>query len=243
MLSTVLAKLGATLIAVGLVGLVFLALEQIGVAPPATIAKLRPDAVGPLSATSPVGDSPAPEPARRVAVGLAPTETPEGEAADSAAASNAVIAANESAAITRVVVPSISLDSEVVSARLVERGGATTWEVPSFKAGHAEHTAGAGEAGTAVLFGHIDSRNHGNVFRALDGIGVGDQVLVSSPARQFTYRVTDVRTVSRTDVQVLQPTETASVALVTCTGLWLPFIWDYTDRLVIQAELIALPSS
>jgi len=24
--------------------------------------------------------------------------------------------------------------------------------------------------------------------------------------------------------------------MITCTGLWLPLIWEYTDRLVVRAE-------
>jgi len=27
------------------------------------------------------------------------------------------------------------------------------------------------------------------------------------------------------------------VSLITCTGVWLPTIWDYTERLVVRAEL------
>ena len=35
--------------------------------------------------------------------------------------------------------------------------------------------------------------------------------------------------------------ETASLTLITCTGLWLPTIWDYTERLVVRADLLDPP--
>jgi LPXTG-site transpeptidase (sortase) family protein len=141
--------------------------------------------------------------------------------------------------ITRVVIPDISLDAPAVAAGLVERGGAITWDVPPFKIGHAQETAGAGDVGNAVLVGHVTSRSLGNVFEHLHEVAPGDAVEVFSNDRQFTYRVVDVRTVGRTDVSVVQTTVTPSVTLLTCTGLWLPLLNDYAERVVVRAELVS----
>jgi LPXTG-site transpeptidase (sortase) family protein len=62
-------------------------------------------------------------------------------------------------------------------------------------------------------------------------------VSVFSAQREFEYRVVSVRSVSRSDVSVLDSTETPALTLITCTGLWLPTVWDYTERLVVSAEL------
>lgn len=140
--------------------------------------------------------------------------------------------------ITRAVVPRIALEAEVVPAAFVERDGGTTWEVPAFKAGHAQHSAGAGEPGNAVLLGHVSSRNAGDVFKDLGHVQPGDVVHAFSEARRFEYRVVDVRALPRTDLSSVQPTEAATLSLITCTGLWLPTIWDYTERLVVRAELV-----
>src|SRR5687767_7310469 len=43
-------------------------------------------------------------------------------------------------AITRLAVDRVGISADVVPARLVERDGGTTWEVPAFKVGHAEST-------------------------------------------------------------------------------------------------------
>ena len=139
--------------------------------------------------------------------------------------------------VTGIVMPRIALEAEIVPARLVEKNGGVTWEVPAFKAGHAEATAGAGGFGNVVLLGHVASRNAGNVFQDLDEARVGDQVQVYSGTHEFQYRVVDVRKVSRTDVSVVKPTETASLSLITCTGVWLPLVRDYAERLVVRAEL------
>src|SRR4051812_1567593 len=120
--------------------------------------------------------------------------------------------------ITGVAMPSISLQAEVVPAKLVPTDGGLTWEVPAFKAGHAEASAGAGETGNAVLFGHVVSKHLGNVFKDLDKIRVGDRVQVLSERQEFDYEVVDVREVDRTDVSVVQPTAKPSISLITCTG-------------------------
>lgn len=140
--------------------------------------------------------------------------------------------------ITRILIPRIRLEADVSSAELVERDGGMTWEVPAFRAGHAEATAGAGDPGNAVLLGHLASRGAGDVFRDLNTARVGDLVRVSSGEDTFEYRVVAVRTVPRTDVSILGPTRTATLSLVTCAGTWLPLIRDYTQRLVVHAELV-----
>jgi len=139
--------------------------------------------------------------------------------------------------------PSISLRAEVVPAKLVPTDGGLTWEVPAFKAGHAEASAGAGETGNAVLFGHVVSKHLGNVFKDLDKIRVGDRVQVLSERQEFDYEVVDVREVDRTDVSVVQPTAKPSISLITCTGLWLPPVRDFAKRLVVRAELINAESA
>ena len=141
--------------------------------------------------------------------------------------------------ISRVAIPGIGLDAEVVSAQLVERDGGLTWEIPAFKVGHAEDTASAGEPGNAVLLGHVSSLHAGNVFKDLDRARIGDVVELYAGNQRFEYRVTDVRSVARTDVSPLQPTDTPAATLITCTGVWLPTLRDYTQRLVVRAALVA----
>lgn len=139
--------------------------------------------------------------------------------------------------ITHVRVEQIGLDVDVVPARLIERDAGTTWEVPAFRVGHAEWTAGAGEPGNAVLLGHVTSVRSGNVFHDLDKVEIGDVVEVFAEDQRFDYRISEVARVPRDASDVLEQGTQASVTLITCTGVWLPTIWDYTERLVVRAEL------
>jgi sortase A len=140
-------------------------------------------------------------------------------------------------AITHVEIPAISLSADVVPAGLVERDGGVTWEVPAFKIGHAETTAGAGQPGNAVLLGHVTSVRSGDVFANLDQVTVGQAINVFADSTAFTYTVVSTTHVPRTDTTSIEPGEAAAVSLITCTGVWLPTIWDYTERLVVRAEL------
>jgi LPXTG-site transpeptidase (sortase) family protein len=142
-------------------------------------------------------------------------------------------------AITRLVIASIDLDTDVVPAPLVESNGVLTWMVPAFKAGHLEDTAGAGKRGNAVLMGHVSSIHSGDVFKNLDRVQVGDEVEVFSSERRFTYLVYETRSVPRTDVAMVEPMSEPIISLFTCTGLWDPVAWDFMERLFVRARLVA----
>lgn len=139
--------------------------------------------------------------------------------------------------ITEIRLPSISLSAPVVPSRVIDVGGATTWEVPAFKVGHAEGTVGAGQPGNAVLLGHVASQGLGNVFLHLERVRPGDIVHIASDDEEFAYRVEEIHTVSRTDVSVIEPSERSVITLLTCTGLWLPQLKDYSERLIVRAVL------
>ena len=139
----------------------------------------------------------------------------------------------------RLRIPRIRLDSEVVPARLVRlggEGGAVTWEVPAHRVGHAQGTAGPGAAGNTVLLGHVSSINAGNVFAQLDRVQVGDEIAVEGDAA-YTYRVTEVRRVTRDDLSVMAPADGSVLTLITCTGAWMPDALDYSHRLAVRAVL------
>lgn len=206
---------GNLFVVVGLAGLAYLAVATSGVLQPPqerSVVTLRPPA----------------------AAVEAPTDEPTMETA----AVQPDPAPDPLEPITHIRLPRLQIDSEVVPSPFVQVADSGTWEVPAFKVGHAEYTAGAGQAGNAVLFGHVTSRSLGNVFQTLERARRGDIVEISTGSEDFTYQVVDVRRVLRTDVSVVEPTDTASASLITCTGLWLPYLNDYAERLVVRAELV-----
>ena len=143
--------------------------------------------------------------------------------------------------ITRLVIGSIGLDTPVLPAPLAEHDGATTWDVPPKVAGHAEGTPGAGEPGNAILIGHLTSIHLGDVFLHLQDVRPGDLVVAYSGDQPFDYRVSASGDVDRNDLSVLGPTVMPSLTMITCSGLWLPTVWDYAERRVVRAEITSAP--
>jgi sortase A len=104
------------------------------------------------------------------------------------------------------------------------------WE--QLKKGVGQHigTADPGQKGNMVVSAHNDI--FGELFRNLDQLKPGDQVLVSTATRQWEYRVTGVQLVAPTDVSVMAPTERATLTMVSCY----PYLVD-KQRIVVTAEL------
>lgn len=104
------------------------------------------------------------------------------------------------------------------------------WE--QLKKGVGQHLGSAlpGEPGNVVLSAHNDI--FGELFRDLDQLRPGDEVILSTPTRDFTYRVTGMRIVEPTDVSVMEPTKRATVTLISCY----PYLVD-NQRIAVFAEL------
>jgi len=100
------------------------------------------------------------------------------------------------------------------------------------KKGVGQHagTANPGQKGNLVVSAHNDI--FGELFRHLDRLKPGDEVLVSTATRQWEYRVTGVQIVEPTDVSVMAPTERPTLTLVSCY----PYLVD-NQRIVVFAEL------
>lgn len=104
------------------------------------------------------------------------------------------------------------------------------WE--QLKKGVGQHlgTANPGQAGNIVLSAHNDI--FGELFRHLDRLQPGDEIVLSTSAREFSYRVTGMRIVEPTEVSVMEPTDKPTVTLISCY----PYLVD-NQRIVVFAEL------
>jgi len=139
------------------------------------------------------------------------------------------------AAASRVRLSRIGLNSEVVDSKFDPNSA--TWAIPAFKVGHAEYTGLAGEPGNAVLLGHVTSLRSGHVFSELHRAKAGDEIELWSEGQSYTYTVVEVKNVPRDDISVLASTKRPTLSLITCSGVWLPQLADYSERLVVRAEL------
>jgi LPXTG-site transpeptidase (sortase) family protein len=234
-MSRILTIGGTALYAIGLTGLAVI----VGLSILARIEQANEDATPRIHAESRLAE---------LASSTAPVAVADDEAIDRDAdvlADEPVVAEVVAPApmpITHLRISRIQLDAEVVDAPFVDKTGGATWEVPRFKAGHAEYTAGAGEIGNAVIFGHLTSLTLGNVFQHLDRTRVGDVVQIFTADQTYDYKVIEVRRVPRTEVSVMDPTDYAAISLITCAGVWLPFVQDYAERLLVRGQLVSAAS-
>jgi sortase A len=125
----------------------------------------------------------------------------------------------------QLLIPTINLDTPVKEVFVAD--GA--WEVADYAAGYLHGTSMPGEKGNTVLAGHAGLR--GAVFRDLGSLVAGNDIFVDAAGWRFHYRVRESKSVLPTQIDVLDPTPSATLTLMTCTN------WD-TQRLVVVADLV-----
>ncbi len=143
---------------------------------------------------------------------------------------------------TRIQIPSVGIDAPVVEVgyKIVEIQGVKVieWEVAEYAAGHHNTSANPGEGGNIVITGHNDWK--GEVFRTLEHVKLGDEVILTSDAGIFRYRVVEIHYRKEVGVPLeeriatgrfLDPMPEERVTLVTC--------WPYgidDHRIIVIAK-------
>ena len=122
----------------------------------------------------------------------------------------------------RMQIPAIGVDESVVQG--------DGWE--QLKKGIGQHIGSAdpGQSGNLVVSAHNDI--FGEIFRDLDKLKNGDQIVVYTAARAYTYVVTNSEIVDPTRVDVMDATSTPALTLISCY----PYRVD-NKRIVISATL------
>lgn len=134
---------------------------------------------------------------------------------------------------TRVVVPSVGIDSEVRSVGYTFRDGGLSYDVPRFEAGQYVGTAAPGQLGNSVIGGHVANRGGEAVFQHLPGVSAGDIIEVYSGDQMFRYSVTEIKVVAADATSVMSQTQDATLTLITCFPGQ-----DYSERLVVVGKLL-----
>ncbi len=122
----------------------------------------------------------------------------------------------------RIQIPAIKIDAPVVQG--------DGWE--QLKKGVAQHigSANPGDSGNVVLSAHNDV--YGELFRNLDKLQPGDQVVLYTQQRQYVYIVDRTEIVEPTAVEVMASTGAPTVTLISCY----PYLVD-KQRIVVFARL------
>ncbi|MFQ5398210.1 MAG: sortase [Anaerolineae bacterium] len=128
----------------------------------------------------------------------------------------------------RIQIPAIDVDKPIVQ-------GLYDWE--QLKKGVAQRIGSAqpGQSGNIVLGAHNDI--YGEIFRHLDKLSPGDEIIISTERASYTYIVRGWEIVEPTDVGVMAPTEHASATLISCY----PYRVN-NKRIVIFADLVTTDS-
>ena len=145
---------------------------------------------------------------------------------------------------TRLLIPSIDVESDVRQLRVLNLGNSVSWETPANVVGHIPVTANPGEAGSTWMFGHLESpiRGEGNVFGKLPEIPAmlrrGDDVyaVVENGSDQYLYRIVESKVVPQDELSMTDD-GTAQLLMVTCVPR---FVYDH--RLVVRAVLEGVKS-
>jgi sortase A len=104
------------------------------------------------------------------------------------------------------------------------------WE--QLKKGVGQHigSANPGMSGNLVLSAHNDI--FGELFRHLDRLKPGDEIRVMTNTQEYVYIVTGLKIVAPTEVGVMDPTEDATITLISCY----PYLVN-SQRIVVFGEL------
>jgi sortase A len=125
----------------------------------------------------------------------------------------------------RIRIPKIRVDSPVVIG--------DDWQTLQLGVGYHVGSANPGQVGNMILSAHNDV--YGEIFRYLDQLEPGDQVVVSSTTREYTYVVDERQIVRPTDTWVMQSRGDAKqLTLISCY----PYRVD-NRRIVVFATLHA----
>lgn len=141
-------------------------------------------------------------------------------------------------------IPSVGIDSKIVPitwAMIPSKNGGSKseWQVADYAVGHHYGSANPGDPqGNVVLSGHVDYK--GQVFKDLNKVNKGDEVIVSTEKGQYLYVITDLVLVKEDGVSdeqkarnaaYMNPTPDQTLTMITC--------WPYgidTHRFIAIAK-------
>lgn len=147
----------------------------------------------------------------------------------------------------RMIIPSLGVNAPVVEMGMDDE---QVPEVPLNAQDIAWYTFSPkpGDGGNAVFAGHINWDTAPGVFADLKDLQPGEIIrLISAEGDEYTYEVVDnfsVDPLESDSLQVLAPTQTDTITLISCGGTWVPdrdddrFGGSYTDRIIVKAEQV-----
>lgn len=137
-------------------------------------------------------------------------------------ATAAVPVDSDAGRIIRIGIPAINVDAPVVQG--------DDWEALKTGVGLNAGSGAPGKPGNVILSGHNDI--FGQVFRELDRLSPGDEIMLLTEKNSYTYSVTGTQIVQPSQVEVMRQTEDSTLTLISCY----PYLVD-NQRIVVSASL------
>lgn len=122
----------------------------------------------------------------------------------------------------RIQIPAIGVDASIVQG--------DGWEQLKKGVGQYIGSADPGDNGNLVLSAHNDI--FGEIFRYLDQLEPGDEIVIHTQQRVYTYVIYTTEIVEPTQVEFLDATPKPVVTLISC----FPYLID-DQRIIVQAQL------
>jgi len=123
---------------------------------------------------------------------------------------------------TQIQIAAINVDAPIVQG--------DSWEQLKKGVGQYIGSTDPGQPGNMVLSAHNDV--YGEIFRHLDELQPGDQIIIYTLQHSFIYAVSETQIVKPTDVEVMASTPDPTLTLISCY----PYMVD-NKRIIVRATL------
>ncbi|MFK3938356.1 sortase domain-bontaining protein [Alkalihalobacillus sp. NPDC078783] len=151
------------------------------------------------------------------------------------------LAKDEGVTPVEIKIPALDIEAKVEDVGILENG---QMGVPDDVdgVGWFEPGTNPGAIGNSVMAGHVDSRVGPAIFFDLEDLVPDDEVIiVSDTGEELTFKVTDKESYNRKEApinQIFGATDSRSLNLITCSGLFNRDAGTHDERLVVYTELV-----
>lgn len=124
----------------------------------------------------------------------------------------------------RILIPQAGIDLLVTPTKVINN----QWEISEESASYLLGSGIPGKEGNVIIYGH----NKNYLFGPIRWLKENEEIkIINKKGEEFIYQITEIKTVSPENVEVLAPTEDAALTLYTCAGFL------DRERFVVVAKL------
>jgi sortase (surface protein transpeptidase) len=139
----------------------------------------------------------------------------------------------------RLRIPRLKLSMPIIATTVDKTGQMALPDRPTQIGWYAYGPGPGAREGSAVLGGHVDSREYGvGPLAGLGRLARSDKIIIVSQGERLTYRVDSIRQISKLSVplaEIFDRSGPPRLRIVTCGGPYLPSRGGYRDNLILTA--------